>query len=527
MQLRVYVLQCLALLVLLAVAAEDTERYKIVSQAAGNQQLQEKQKYALYEYWYHAPNVQQCASGGFVHARLIVGVVPPQLRSPGRDFRGFTYDLWKDGGILNGAYGGPTEAKTAEWKIGKYKNDDGRWEKVNADIAYEYAGPVAADVKLPDNIEDLAHHIAYFRMGQTTSSTSQPEPDLESQPEEPVSRIDTAEKFQTYLSYELRQGCLGYERYDLREAFGFSYDEELEVSEGQLSWDEHALTVFLGAAVPVEMKADFNAAGPLLFKAMVRLGSFPFHNRQTPSRLGADEAFLAIIFLLRLHDNAREFSFWDEDMDDDIVQGFRDRWFRGLMFQVMRNKPELDSQHELQDQGKSSTRDPEDDEHLIRARKLLQNNNYTCAKGNPKVRVSRPPVIAVSELPSSRSRDLTGTIPREGLKALLSVLCGIGNYTSVNIEQLIETAGTDWHGFDTILTQIEPHFSAGFRHLFDPFLHFNEWVPIDAELPGRQDIYNPPRYDGLFRYKPHYGPGHTQTQCPYGPVSISRSVNSA
>lgn len=148
MQLYAYLLQCLALLAVLAVAA-DLEAYQIASQYASERgvQLQENQQYAFYEYWYHAPNIQQCSpSGSFVHARLIVGQVILKNRRRDRDFVGSTYDLWKDGGILNNAFGGTTSSKKEEWKPGQFKTRSQRWQHVNADITYEYAGEVAHDV---------------------------------------------------------------------------------------------------------------------------------------------------------------------------------------------------------------------------------------------------------------------------------------------------------------------------------------------------------------------------------------------
>lgn len=141
------------------------------------------------------------------------------------------------------------------------------------------------------------------------------------------------------------------------------------------------------------------------------------------------------------------FDLEDHDDDDDKVQQIYDRYFHRLLFQVMSNKPGLDPQHELQGRDKLSARDPAADEDLILTRNFLEERNYTRDMRNPKQIVRLPPVIEVSELPSSRSRDLAGTVPREEFRALPNVLCGIGNHTSVDIDQLIETQGTDWHGF--------------------------------------------------------------------------------
>lgn len=95
------------------------------------------------------------------------------------------------------------------------------------------------------------------------------------------------EKLQSQLSYEFRWEQ--YYRTALRNALNFGLDTAYGKSEGQISWGEHDLVDFLSFAVPVKLKADLDVAGPLLLKAMMRLGQFPFHNGQTPSTLGAGE----------------------------------------------------------------------------------------------------------------------------------------------------------------------------------------------------------------------------------------------
>lgn len=169
-----------------------------------------------------------------------------------------------------------------------------------------------------------------------------------------------------------------------------------------------------------------------------------------------DEAFVAITFLLRMHEDATGFSFENEDDDDDDrIQQLRDRWFHRLLFQVMSEKPELDPQDQIQEKGTFSSRSPADDEHIIQARKFLEEFNYTRDMGKPKVLIRLPSVIEVSELPSSRSCDLTGTVSKEEFRALLKVLCELGNHTSIDVDQLVKKHGTDWHGFEAVLTELE------------------------------------------------------------------------
>lgn len=126
----------------------------------------------------------------------------------------------------------------------------------------------------------------------------------------------------------------------------------------------------------------------------------------------------------------------------------------------MSNKPDFGPWHELQGEDKHLARNPADDEDLIMARTFVEERNYARDMKRPTVRIQLPPVIEISELPSSRSRDLTGTVPKEEFRALIRVLWGIHNYTSTDIwvdvvDQLIETHGTDWHGFEAMLIELE------------------------------------------------------------------------
>lgn len=126
----------------------------------------------------------------------------------------------------------------------------------------------------------------------------------------------------------------------------------------------------------------------------------------------------------------------------------------------MSNKPDFGPWHELHGEDKHLARNPADDEDLIMARTFVEERNYARDMKRPTVRIQLPPVIEISELPSSRSRDLTGTVPKEEFRALIHVLWGIHNYTSTDIwvdvvDQLIETHGTDWHGFEAMLIELE------------------------------------------------------------------------
>ncbi|KAI1768738.1 hypothetical protein GGR53DRAFT_350223 [Hypoxylon sp. FL1150] len=315
-------------------------------------------------------------------------------------------------------------------------------------------------------------------MGQTNSS-SKPEPDPATQSEsDDIILVDTpgmysynilsnltvahqTEKFHLRFNCLFRSDC--FQLQEIRKAFGFNPHPESDLSEEHLCWDRHALANFLSYAVPVEFKTSIEIASPLLLKAMIRLGSFPFHNMPAPSTLGSNEAFVAILLFTRKHE--RCFFKWDSD-----DKAHCDKYYHRLIFQVMSDK---------QEQAGLSIRDPADDEDLIIARNVVQAKNYTRDARNPKIGHWLPPVIEVSELPCSRSRDLTGTVPREELRALLKVLYGISRYisvyTTIDIDELIEKHGTDWLGFETVVTKLEPHFSSGFRQLFDMFINFWEW----------------------------------------------------
>ncbi|KAI1771125.1 hypothetical protein F4818DRAFT_454789 [Hypoxylon cercidicola] len=278
--------------------------------------------------------------------------------------------------------------------------------------------------------------------------------------------VDTAEEFHSRFSNYFRE-----EHSDIEQELKDVFDFDPEYRGRQLFGDEHALIDFLSRTIPDRFKGDIKTAGPLLFKAMIRLGSFPFHNGPTRSTLGADEAFVAILFLVREYEHTKGFEFYYESLDDEVVRQRSDRYFHRLLFQVMSSKPE---QNEL------SSRDPADDEDLIRARALVEMWNFVHDVNHFKI-IHKGPPVEVSKVPSSRSRDLTGMVPKDEFLALLNVLCGVIDYTAVDVGQLVETYGTDWHGFEAIVTRLEPYFSSGIRQLLDIFVNYNKW--LDENVP--------------------------------------------
>ncbi|KAI1771124.1 hypothetical protein F4818DRAFT_445454 [Hypoxylon cercidicola] len=143
MQLRNHILRCLALLGLLALfaaAVTDQERYTILEKAASDagQQLQDGHRYAMYEYWWNIPNVQECAlRSGFGHARLIVGDV--KISRNTRDFRSHTWDIFlHDGKMLS---------LTEPWKVREFKEYKGPWHTLADSVKsqYKWAGEVAGN----------------------------------------------------------------------------------------------------------------------------------------------------------------------------------------------------------------------------------------------------------------------------------------------------------------------------------------------------------------------------------------------
>lgn len=221
---------------------------------------------------------------------------------------------------------------------------------------------------------------------------------------------------------------------------------------------------FLGSTLPDELKPTLKAAGPLIYQSMIRIGSFPYQN-QPVSTLTADVALVAVIVLLRRHESSASAisDIGNGDEDEEVRWA---EWLHRILFQSMVARDNLAADQDAK-------RSVADDEDLLQAHKFVSNNNkWRDWERNPKVAHFGPPVISASELPSSRTQDLRGSIPQGELEALIKLLLttqlyliGIGPGNLVREEKelhasmdsiaaaLHRASGVNWHVFNSIFSE--------------------------------------------------------------------------
>ncbi|KAI1087505.1 hypothetical protein F5B19DRAFT_64252 [Rostrohypoxylon terebratum] len=241
-----------------------------------------------------------------------------------------------------------------------------------------------------------------------------------------------------------------------------------------------------------ELQGDLVAAGPLLFRAMIRLGSFPYQNKPV-STLSVDVASVAVILLLRYYE-------WDASSISGISLGeFGSdekgmRWLRRILFQCMTIRDESASDCDLEDM-QDLDRNESDDEDLLGAHRFVTSTNrWRDWKRDPKIMHSGPPILPVMALPSSQFRHLNGSIPRAELGPLIKLLLAGHMYISgYNLElrarkeqleacaasvlnafpQADKAAYTTWDLYDKILSSQLPNIYNGFAGLFAPLVLCN------------------------------------------------------
>lgn len=201
----------------------------------------------------------------------------------------------------------------------------------------------------------------------------------------------------------------------------------------ETAWNESDLVEFVGVTLPDELKPALKAAGPLIHRCMMRIGSFPYQN-QPISTLTTDVALVAVIVLLRRHESsARAISDVSASEDDEEVRWAE--WLRRILFQSMVIRDSSTADH-------SVSRSNSDDEDLLRAHKFVSNSNkWRDWEHNPRVAHTGPPVISTSELPSSRSQDFSGFIPKDELEALIKLLLASQLYLTGNGPEILAQEG--------------------------------------------------------------------------------------
>ncbi|KAI2462756.1 hypothetical protein F4781DRAFT_184142 [Annulohypoxylon bovei var. microspora] len=318
-------------------------------------------------------------------------------------------------------------------------------------------------------------------MGQLTSTPAVPEPPLWLAP------VDNVDQFIGRFRFVLEIHCLSCEE---RQRSRLLFEKFSGSSNPPQTWDEADMVELLSVALPDELKGTLLAAGPLLFRIMIRLGSFPYHS-QPVSSLTLDMVLVAVIILLRYHErngtavagtSPGDFSSEEKGM----------KWLRRILFQCMAIRDGSSEGCDLGGTDRIIRKSESDDEDLLGAyRYVVSTNRWRDWERTPKVLHRGPPIIPEVELPSSRSRDLSGSIPRAEFDFLVKLLLAGQLYLSGDsTEPLTNTKELDacvasvlsafpearevpyitWDSYDGILSSQLPNIYIGFAGLLAPLI---------------------------------------------------------
>lgn len=203
-------------------------------------------------------------------------------------------------------------------------------------------------------------------------------------------------------------------------------------------WSVSDLARYIAITLPDSLQDDWALAAPLWHRCIRNLGAFPWHRlsrgNDASGRLTVDDVLVAGAILLRRHEANLGLEFWPEsnpvaqagaDDGDDSETREQDQWrlwLHELLFQCMAYEIAPGQSHLLGGDRAGHVRDTKSDSHLIQAHRLVSRFSTERSQSNPKVRRTGPPVMLLSELPSSRSRDHSGRIPSGEFLSLVKVL---------------------------------------------------------------------------------------------------------
>ena len=195
----------------------------------------------------------------------------------------------------------------------------------------------------------------------------------------------------TYLSFEERSWLeVVFEKFATRPGY----------------WSESDLTSFLSLSFPEPSTQLLREAGPTLYRLLLRVGSYPYH--QDPSKkLDLSTLRTATVILLRNDEYRLWFSYGDEE-ENECAARLQARYPR-LLFQALAPTPDLNTD----EMGES------DDEDVVEALRVISQRKFIRDPTNPKIGTPVPKTPRPSSFPSSHARMLDGQLSRVDLQVLL------------------------------------------------------------------------------------------------------------
>ncbi|KAF2091485.1 hypothetical protein K490DRAFT_60925 [Saccharata proteae CBS 121410] len=186
-------------------------------------------------------------------------------------------------------------------------------------------------------------------------------------------------------------------------------------------WTEETFIRYLSDNFPATI-LRLDTVGPVLYRLVVRLGSYPYHQQADQNVLTLKCFKVAVALLTGQYWR----KFWDLlDADDVVEEESKAAEIRTrLLFQSLRGRAT-----QADGQAPASHHESEIKDDVRSVLELLEKNNKWRDPDNPKVVKRGLPLPPVSALPPCHSDDLRGEVAYEDLGSLIRLLLVMGQYT--------------------------------------------------------------------------------------------------
>ena len=221
-------------------------------------------------------------------------------------------------------------------------------------------------------------------------------------------------------------------------------------------WSESDLTSFLSLSFPEPSTQLVREAGPTLYRLLLRVGSYPYH--QDPSKkLDLSTLRTATVILLRNDEYRVRYIGGDEEKNECAAR-LRARYLR-LLFQALAPTPDLNTD----EMGES------DDEDVVEALRVISQRRILRHPTNPKIGTPAPEAPRPSSLPSSHARMLDGQLSGVDLQVLLRLFLACQLYWGGSGPEhvIASPSGGFNRAADSLYTafELDPEGNCGWRSL--------------------------------------------------------------
>ena len=212
------------------------------------------------------------------------------------------------------------------------------------------------------------------------------------------------------------------------------------------NWSESDFIYVLSLSFPEPSNQLLLEAGPLLYRLIFRLGSYPYHQEKSAKDLDLGTLQKTVTILLQYDEYLLQASNSDEERDDHAAR-LQDRYLR-LLSQSLAATPNLD----IKERGEDDYEDVTEALHIASRRRILRHPT------NPRIGTLAAALPPPSSFPPSYSRTLEGRLANADLHILIRLVLAYQLYWSGTGPEYIVASPSD--GFNkaanSILSSFDP-----------------------------------------------------------------------